>query len=248
VIKFTPESLIGEGSTLVINYLSLFLLRGGHLWTCGRSDLAAGGLAVTFLLAPQFPATFKFDMTPNQADTSGVNCMAHRDYCLSIVDKVIGTFRTGGEMPARRIDQDALRHCFLDPDDSITAMYPGLPLDLKLSEDVTQPGMFFNPMNNGFYYVEVYDPAYWVETSGIRQQKCFHPMYRMRTRSTRSPLDHSTIAVWIDKYSDVVPEGAASPGVAARSVHFGMPLWFFRHTAIDSIANVVFEEWGLTGE
>ncbi len=248
VIMFTPESLIGESSTILINYLSLFLLRGGHLWTSGRSDLASGGLALTFVLAPQFPATFKYDMTPNQADTSGVNCMGHRDYCISVVDKVIGTFRTGSEMPARRRDQDALRNCVIDAEDLITMQYPGLPLDLTLSEDVTQPGMFFDPRINGFYYVEAYDPAYWVETSGIRQQKCFHPMYRMSARSTRSPLDYTTVAVWIDKYSGVVPEGAGSPAAAARSVHFGLPLWFFRHTAVDSIAEVVFEEWGLTGE
>ena len=172
----------------------------------------------------------------------------HRDYCISVLDKIIGTFRTGGEMPARRLDQDALRNCVIDAEDSITMQYPGLPLDLTLSDNVTQPGMFFDPMVRGFYYVEAYDPAYWIETSGIRQQSCFHPMYRMRARSTRSPLDNSTIAVWIDKYSDVVPEGANPPAVAARSVHFGLPLWFFRHTAVDSISNVVFEEWGLAGE
>ena len=248
VILFTPESMIGEGSIVVINYMSLFLLRGGHLWTSGRSDLASGGLAVTFSRGPEFPTTFKYDMTPSGADTSGVNCMGHRDYCISVLDKIIGTFRTGGEMPARRLDQDALRNCVIDAEDSITMQYPGLPLDLTLSDNVTQPGMFFDPMVRGFYYVEAYDPAYWIETSGIRQQSCFHPMYRMRARSTRSPLDNSTIAVWIDKYSDVVPEGANPPAVAARSVHFGLPLWFFRHTAVDSISNVVFEEWGLAGE
>ena len=248
VIKFTPESMIGEGSMILINYLSLFMLSGGHVWTSGRADLASGGLSVTFLLAPEFPSTFKFDMTPNQADTSGVNCMAYRDYCLSVVDKVIGTFRTGGEMPVRRLDQDALRLCEIDSEDEITAQYPGLPADLTLSEDVTQTGMFFDPMVRGFYYVEAYDPAYWVETRQINQQRCFHPMYRMRSRSTRSPLDSATVAVWLDKYSTQAPEGAGAPGIAARSVHFGIPLWFFRHSAVDSIADVVFEELGLSGE
>jgi len=248
VIKFTPESMIGEGSTVLINYLSLFLFRGGHLWTSGRSDLASGGLAVIFLLAPEFPVTFKFDMTPSQGDTSGVNCMGYRDYCLSVVDKIVGSFRTGGDMPVRLLSQDALSRCVIDQEDTITANYPGLPATLTLSPDVTRTGMFFDPRVRGFYYVEAYDPAYWIETRGINQQRCFHPMYRMKSRSTRSPLDNATVAIWVNKYAGVVPEGAGPPAVAARSVHFGLPLWFFRHTAVDSIANVVFEEWGLTGE
>lgn len=248
VIKFTPESMIGESTTVLINYLSLFLLRGGHIWTSGRSDLSAGGLSVTFLIAPEFPAALKFDMTPAQNDTSGVNCMAYRDYCLSVIDKIIGTFQTGGEMPVRRLADDALGSCVLDPDDVVNAQYPGLPSDLTLSEDVTQPGMFFDPMERGFYYVEAYDPAYWIETRQINQQSCFHPMYRMKTRSTRSALNNTTVAVWLDKYSEVEPVGAGLPAKAARSVHFGFPLWFFRPTAVDSIANVVFEEWGLTGD
>jgi hypothetical protein len=248
VIRFTPESMIGESTMVLINYLSLFMLRGGHVWTSGRADLSAGGLSVTFSIAPQFPASLKYDMTPAQIDTSGVNSMAYRDYCLSVIDKIIGTFQTGGEMPVRRLDQDALRTCVIDPDDTITADYPGLPPELPLSEDVTQPGMFFDTMVRGFYYVEAYDPAYWIAVRQINQQRCFHPIYRMRTRNTRSPLDHATVAVWLDKYSTVEPEGAGHPGVAARGIHFGFPLWFFRHTAVDSIANVVFEEWGLAGE
>jgi hypothetical protein len=251
VIMFTAESRVAQSSNIVINYMSLFLLRGGHIWTSGRSDLASGGLSVIFEFPPEFPATFQFDMTAGGMDTSGVNCMGHRDYCITIVDKIIGTFRSGGEMPVRKREQDVLKHCVIEAEDPITMQYPGLPLGLTLSEDVTQPGMFFDPLNitvGGFTYVEVYNPAYWVETSGIREQKCFHPMYRMRARNTRSPLDSATVALWIDKYSGVVPEGAGSPAVAARSVHFGLPLWFFRFTAVDSIANVVFEEWGLTGE
>jgi hypothetical protein len=248
VIKFTPESMIGESTQVLINYLSLFLVRGGHLWTSGRSDLASGGLSVSFLLPPEFPAAFKFDVTPSQADTSGVNSMPYRDYCLSVVDKVIGTFRTGSEMPVRRLDQDALRRCVIDYEDEITAQYPGLPHDLTLSPAVTQPGMFFDPRVRGFYYVEAYNPAYWMDTRQIREQGCFHPMYRMKSRNTRSPLDNSTVAVWLDKYSSVAPEGDVLPGKAARSVHFGIPLWFFRPSAVDSIADTVFEEWGLIGD
>jgi hypothetical protein len=240
--------MIGESTTVLINYLSLFMLSGGHIWTSGRSDLASGGLSVTFTRAPEFPASLQFDQTPNEADTSGVNCMAYRDFCISVVDKIIGTFQTGGEMPVRRLDQDALRLCWIDPDSASNAQHPGLPADLTLRDEVTQPGMFFDPRIRGFYYVEVYNPAYWIETRGIHEQSCFHPMYRMRSRNTRSPLNGQTVAIWMDKYSTVAPTGAGAPSKAACSVHFGLPLWFFRQTAVDSIANAVFEEWGLTGE
>jgi hypothetical protein len=187
-------------------------------------------------------------MTPNQEDTSGVNCMGYRDYCISVVDKVMGTFRTGGDMVTRRLESDALRMCIIDEEDEVTSEYPGLPDSLPLGDHVTQTGMFFDPQVRGFYYVEVYDPQYWVDVRGIRQQRCFHPMYRMRSRNTRSPLDFQTVAVWLDKYSIVEPDAPVPPAQAARSVHFGMPLWFFDHARVDSIANVVFEEWGLAGE
>jgi hypothetical protein len=165
-----------------------------------------------------------------------------------VIDKVIGTFRTGEDMPVRRLDQDALNYCALDQEDTITVKYPGLPSILTLSADVTQPGMFFDPRTRGFYYVEAYDPAYWIAARQINQQSCFHPMYRMKARSTRSPLNNTPVALWVNKYSGVTPSTAAFPGIAARSVHFGLPLWFFRHSAVDSIADVVFEEWGLTGD
>ena len=136
----------------------------------------------------------------------------------------------------------------VDPDDTITAKYPGLPEMVTLGDHVTGENMWFNPRYRGFSYVEAYDPAYWIETRQINQQDCFHPMYRMRSRSTLSPIDWATVAIWSNKYSSVIPEGAAPPAKGAMSVHFGLPLWFFRPSAVVSIADVIFEEWGLSGE
>ncbi|MDD3643382.1 MAG: hypothetical protein PHQ19_07980 [Candidatus Krumholzibacteria bacterium] len=248
VIRFTPETSIGTGTQLVVNYLSLFLAKGGHLWTSGRSDQAAGGLSVIFPVPPEFPASFKFDMTRNEEDTSGVNCMGHRDYCITLLDKIIGTFRTGAEMPPRSLNMDGMRYAYSDVDDAVTSSYPGLPSRLPLWSEVVAPGMYFNPQtSSGFIYVEIYNPAYWMTTSRVDPQGCFHPMYRMRARSTRSPIDRQTVAVWVDRYSHIVAENV--PGaVAARSVHFGLPLWFFERSTVDSIATVIFDEWQILGE
>jgi hypothetical protein len=111
---------------------------------------------------------------------------------------------------------------------------------------MTQPGMFFDPLIRGFTYIEVYDPEYWLEARITSSQPCFHPIYRMRARSTRSPLDNTVIAVWIDKYKDIQGNGPLS--TPARSIHFGLPLWFFDHAAVDSIVDVVFQEWGILEE
>jgi len=87
-----------------------------------------------------------------------------------------------------------------------------------------------------------------MQETGLSSQACFHPMYRMRARNSRSPVDRTVFAVWIDKYADVVPE--VNEGIAknARSFHFGLPLWFFNHSTVDSIADVVFDEWGIREE
>ena len=243
VIRFTPESMLGQGGELTINYISLFLAKGGHVWTNGRSDHASGGLSVIFPEPPAFPASFKFDMSASSEDTSGVNSMGYRDYCVQVVDKVVGTFRSGAEMPARRVSDDAMADAWLDTGDPVTAQYEGLPGMLELSGDVTAPGMFFDPQDRGFIYVECYDPDYWMVTRGLLSQGCFHPIYRMNSRSTRSPINNSAVALWIDRYSDVEPDTKFLPAGPARSVHFGLPLWFFERSQVDSIAGAIFEEW-----
>jgi hypothetical protein len=251
IVRFMPESQITEATQLTVNYLSLFLAKGGHLWTLGRSD-RGGGLAAVFPVTPLFPVSFKCEITGNQdgceGDTSGVNCMPYRDYCVTILDKVSASFRTGIEVPIRRLSIDALRHIFRDDSDPVTALYPGMPSTVKLWEEVTKSGRFFDPQVRGFPYVEIYDPEYWMNTKFVESQSCFHPLFRMRTRSTYSPVDSTVVGIWVTKYGNIVPDVDQGVAVAAKSFHFGFPLWFFNRAAADSIVNVVFSEWGINKE
>lgn len=254
VVRFTPESHVGGGTFRPPNYLPMFLAVGGHLWTSGRGD-RAGGLAA--MLPPQaqmFPMSLLCEITGNKdedeciGDRSGEDCMGYRDYCVTVLDKVNGMFRTDGDMPLRHLDRDAMRYAYRDDADPVTAMHPGLPESLELWEEVTQPGRFFDPYVRGFYYVEVYDPQYWMNTRSLTSQSCFHPMYRMRSVSSLSPLYETPAALWITKYEDVVPNVESGIAVAAPSVHFGFPLWFFDRDAVDAIAGVVFDEWEIRAE
>jgi hypothetical protein len=130
--------------------------------------------------------------------------------------------------------------------DPFTAAHPHLPETLSLWEKVTRPKMYFDPMVRGFIYVEVYDPGYWMRTIGAKSQDCLHPMYRMRARNTNSAIDGDIVAFWTTKYADVV---APCPGaVAAASVHFGFPLWFFNRTQANAIADEIFKEWQISAE
>ena len=248
VIQFTPEGDVGEVGDLVVNYLSLFLAKGGHLWTLGRSE-QGGGLAAIFKPSaiPLWPATFKFDMATKAEDTSAVNCMGHRDYCVTMLDKIWGSFRNDPEeIPAnynRNLDRDGMRYAVRADNDPITQQYPGLPERLELWEEVAKVGRFFDPQVRGFIYCEIYDPSYYMEYRLVESQPCFHPMYRMRARSSLSFIDNETIAIWVDKYSDIVPEVKIGVRVAARSFHFGFPLWFFNRSQVDAIVNLVFSEW-----
>ena len=91
--------------------------------------------------------------------------------------------------------------------------------------------------------MEIYDPAYWMEHNFLMSQSCFHPMYRMRSRNILSAVNNTTIAVWVTKYAGIVPEAVSGIAVAAPSVHFGFPLWFFDRDAVDQIVEVIFTEW-----
>ena len=181
---------------------------------------------------------------------SGVRSMPYRDYCVTILDKVQGNFRSGDLMPDRILkNYDVLVHAYKDRFDTYAAN-PALPERLDLWDEVTAPGRYFDLDSlstgpGGFTYVEVYDPGYWMFLKGAQHQDCFHPMYRMRAKSEASVLNDCTVAMWITKYADVVPEVTAGAARAAPSVHFGMPLWFFRHSTVDSIARVVFATWGV---
>jgi hypothetical protein len=252
LVYFTPESMIGYDSRLAINYLPLFLMKGGHLWTLGRSD-RSGGLAATLAAGAQvFPMSLECEIAGNRTDCagdgSGVLSMPYRDYCVTMLDKVQGVLRTDSEMPFRWTPHfDVMTHAYRDDGDPYTASHAGLPDRLALWEEVTKPGRYFDPDSlailGGFTYVELYDPAYWMHSRRAFSQYCFHPIYRMRAKNEASVLNDCAVALWVTRYEDVVPDVMAGTAVAAPSFHFGLPLWFFGRSAVDSIVSVVFEEW-----
>jgi hypothetical protein len=249
IVRFTPESQIETGSQLVVNYLSLFLAKGGHLLTEGRSD-RTGGLAA--MLQPNtmvFPLNLRCEITGTQegceGDTSGVNSMAYRDYCITMLDKISGSFRSDPDMKIRREVIDGLTLATRDDADAITAENPGLPATLTLWEEITKAGRYFDPRVRGFTYVEIYDPAYWMAQKQARSQSCFHPMYRMRARNLVSPVNNAPVAIWVAKYALVVPDVAEGVAVAAPSAHFGFELWFFNRAQVNALIDLIFVKWGI---
>ncbi len=254
MVYFTPESQVGTALEYPINYLSMFLMKGGHLWTLGQS-LGGGGL--TGSLPPNaqsFPMNLRCEITGNRddcdGDRSGVNSMPYRDYCVTMLDKVDGVFRVGAGMPVRRRDHyDCMAYALRDDSEPLTAAHPGLPERVDLWEEITKPGRYFNPDDSlgpgGLTYVEIYDPEYWMQRNAVLPQPCFHTLYRMRAKSESSALDSCAVAIWVTKYENVVPDVSSGIALSAPSFHFGFPLWFFRRSSVDSIVNVVFDEWGI---
>jgi len=256
VVPFTPESQVGKSGKHPVNNLALFLLKGGHLWTLGQGQ-RGGGLASALPAAAQvFPMNLACEIAGArddcEGDRSGVRSMPYRDYCVTMLDKIEGILRTDAGMPERRVSHfDCMTHALRDDSDPRTAAHPGLPARLDLWGEVVKPGRYFDPNDSlgvgGFTYVEVYDPAYWMDRIGAMSRPCFHPIYLMRAKNDTSSLNGAAVALWVTGYEHVIPEVAAGTGVAAASVHFGFPLWFFRRSAADSIASVVFDEWGILG-
>jgi hypothetical protein len=255
IIHFVPESWIGQETQTSMNYLSMFLYKGGHLWTLGRSDQSGGLAAALPTDARSFPMHLACEITGNRddcdGDRSGAFSMAYRDYCISVIDKISGRFRTDKIMPPRALNHyDVLEYAYRDDSDPFTAMHPELPPRLELWEEVTRPGRYFDPDSSsnpgGFTYVEIYDPEYWMTRRRITSRPCFHPMYRMSAKNDTSAVDDCAIAVWVTEYGDIVPDVGAGAAVAAPSVHFGFPLWFFDRESADGIADVIFSRWGIS--
>ncbi len=245
MVRFTPESQVSPTRLAKFNYLAYYASVGGHIWTEGKSD-SRGGLGAVFSITNQsFPRNLRCEIagtrTGCDGDTSGVNSIAYRTYCVTVIDKVRPAQRVDPRMPYRRIDYDAMSSGFKDTREPLTTGHAGLPNALTLWSQVTKDGMFFDPKVQGFTYVELYNPAYWMRVIGESRQECFVPMYRMKTRSALSAVNGDVVAFWTTKYADVVAD--ADGAVDAPSVHFGFPLWFFNRAQVDSIADVIFDEW-----
>ncbi|HUV37301.1 MAG TPA: hypothetical protein VMX58_10220, partial [Patescibacteria group bacterium] len=261
-VSFTSEKALGPNRRkYTYNVLSFYMRLGGHMWSCGRSD-KQGGLAAcnpgrimgwlqdigTSNL--EFPLYLKCETFAGPSgdcpDTLGVYGMAYKDFCVSVLDKVYGVFRQDGTVPFRRADYDAMTYAYRDTRDPITLAHPDLPDELHLWEEVTKPGRFFDPAVRSMHYVEIYDPKYWMQAKGVRTRSCFHPMYRMRTRNTVSPLDNTVVAIWSTVHADVIAN--ATGAVAAASVHMGIPLWYFDHDEVRALADAIFREWHIDAE
>ena len=107
---------------------------------------------------------------------------------MNIIDKVYANFRNDlGTI--RDLDWDAMESGYKDQDNAMTLSYPELPDALELWEEVTKEGRFFDPQVRGLTYVEVYNPRYYMNLTESKAQSCFHPMYRMIARSSRSPIE-----------------------------------------------------------
>jgi len=166
---------------------------------------------------------------------------------VSMLDKIVGNLRSGTDMPTRRVRRYDCMRFGLKASDAVTDTVIGLPDSLCLNPEIVKPMRYFDPngagqLPCGFTYVEVYDPAYWMGRNFLTSQPCFHPMYRMRAYNTVSALNNETFAIWVMKYSDIVPQTKFG-GVAAPSVHFGTELWFFRQDQVDKILKVVLRKW-----
>jgi hypothetical protein len=179
-------------------------------------------------------------------DTTGAGTMPYRDFCVTVLDKVYGVFRDDPAMPWRNNEYDALFLAYLDDEDPVTGSVPGLPGYLHLWKEVTRPGRFFDPLVRGFHYVEIYDTKYWMKANNLRSQPCFHPLYRMRSRNSRSAVDHSVVAFWTTKHMNAKNESPAY--VPAPSVHFGIPLWFFDRNEVYALADAIFRMWRIEAE
>ncbi|HUV35377.1 MAG TPA: hypothetical protein VMX58_00375 [Patescibacteria group bacterium] len=255
MMEYVAESDL-ESAPYTYNLLQYYQTFGGHLWTEGKSD-REGGLSASLPRRGYynhsnskiliFPLYLKCEMITGPGygceDTSGVKTFPYKNYCVSMLDRAYGVLRGDAGMPIRNIDWDAMSHAVVDTRDILTTSNPDLPAALHLWDKVTRTGMFFDPSVRGFHYIELYDPKYWMQRNGFESQSCFHPMYRMKARNTRSAINDAVIAFWSTKYADIRPD---VPGtVAAPSVHFGMPLWFFDRDEVNALADVIFREWNI---
>jgi len=240
VVYYTPPN---SSSMLNLNFLPYYLSFGGHLWTAGEGHRSASLAAC--VPNTRFPIYIRcefYRQSDNCTNTTGEGAMAYRDFCVSALDKAQALFPRF-DLGKRDIAWDAMRYAHLDNNDPFTAGIEGLPRKLELWDKASAPGMFFDPWIRGFHYVEFYDPEYYMNYIGKSSQDCYHPMYRSTAMYSYSVVHESTVAFWHTRYAHVK---ASPPGcVAAPSVHFGFPLWFFDRAQVDSLAGAIFNVWQL---
>lgn len=246
-IRFTPESETGSSTWDEANLASMFMRAGGRLWSVGFGERGGGFAAALPPAAKVYPMALPCEIAgPREdcdGDRSGAESMPAADGCVTVIDKLFGSFRSDERLPARALDRrDVMVGARLAADDPVTARHPMLPRRLSLWAEATAEGRWLSPDSTapgpgGLSAVELYDPAYWMETINRRSATCFHPIYRMEAFSPESPVDGSAVALWLTGGDAGSPE---SP-----SVHLGFPLWFIERAQADSLARAVFDAWGI---
>ncbi|MBN2185350.1 MAG: hypothetical protein JW746_08485 [Candidatus Krumholzibacteriota bacterium] len=249
IVRYIPESKVGFAGEIELNYISIFMTKGGHVLTCGINNRGGGGFFDTFYTPPLLPALFKDDIYEYASeDTTGVNSMPYKDYCVTALDKVDAAWHTGTDWPEgikRVVNDDGFVRALRDPYDPIVLEHlTGFPDTLALWSGVTCPSCFFNPQLRGFTYVEIFDSRYWLDFKQItNSQNCFHSTYRMRTRNNLSPINIQTVALVVTKFKDEFEGMEEINFIPAYSFHFGLPLWFFDRNDVNQIMDVIFTEW-----
>jgi hypothetical protein len=205
----------------------MFLAAGGNVLSCGRADRAGGGLGEVFPLDVYYPASVTDELAAMGYNPDHVKYALPYDYYnVTVLDKVSAMFKTG--IVTRSLERDALRMA-IETDDLSGLDFPDT---LFLDETVSCSTCFFNPQIRGFSYVEVYDPAYYMEFIGANSHPGFSPIYKIRTRSSISPINNQAIALRVT--------AASSP---YDSYHFGFPLWFMEHEKVEQIIDEIFRSW-----
>ncbi|MDZ7860221.1 MAG: hypothetical protein U5O15_06085 [Candidatus Krumholzibacteriota bacterium] len=253
-LEFVGESESAEsssGSEISLNLIKLFLHTGGHVLTYGYSARSGGGLTDCFdgddfnrkeRNDQRFPISIENDLIGNENDESYEDCMVYADYGVRVMNKI-------AYADYEDFADNSMTMAILDRNDPVTSMYPGLPDTLKLNENITGPGWFWDwhyessdPSRCGLWYVETFDGPDDMENEGISGHlDWFHPMYRMKACSEFSEFNNSPVGLILTKNAYRVPLRGTS--VPANSFHFGFPLWYLEHESVEKIFETVFTEW-----
>ena len=247
---FIAESEASGGTSTDLNLIRLFLRAGGHVLSYGYTGRSCGGLVDCFDSADltrseqggqqRFPLSIPDDLILQSGDNSYETCMAYDDYGVTVLDRI------------RYCDQEdfavnSMKMVIVDNNDPVTSMYPGLPDTINLLEEITTNGMFWDEgfwgsSRCGLWFVEAFDGPRHMEEKGVsRHLDWFHPMYRMKACSGLSSFEDAPVALILTRNANRL--SYSGTGIAANSFHFGFPLWYLEHEAVEKIFEIIFTEW-----
>ena len=229
---------------------------GGHLWTCGQIG-EAGGLAAVIPGAPTDAR--RYPPVPQMRNhhtavfragrSAGYSRMVYRDYCVPVLDtpSVEVSYHRGWPSARRRnrtgMPMIVLR--YLDPyRPGHGGLIPGLPASWSALDDGHGARHVLRSAVRGFTTSKFFDPSYWMTDVGVEVAALLPSALPHEGADKQRRCVNKTGGRVLD--DEVRRRRGRRPGaVAAPSVHFRLPLWFFNRAQVDSIADVVFGEWGI---